>query len=191
MEAESKFQEILNQLKDIRLVVTNHSDKAPEKIPLIDPTANVLSLVTAAMQRQDDLRDSENKRIDEVRRIEERYGLQISALQGKLADAESKRIDALNSAERLRVDSVLAEQKNAVALANQKAEVTASVLRDSVSTTRQALEERVSKVEQNQYQGAGIAIQRSEGRATNQYWVGMLVTIAFGLGALLIKLISK
>ena len=58
--------------------------------PVIDPTANVLALVDAAVQRQDDLRAAEK---DHVREI-----ISLNAEHAKdLREAESKRIDAIRA----------------------------------------------------------------------------------------------
>src|ERR1035437_3020356 len=73
--------------------------------PVIDPTANVLSLVGAARQRQDDLRMASDKRNDDIRKMEEHCRNEVSTLQEKLRLAESVRLNAVNLAERGRVDS--------------------------------------------------------------------------------------
>src|SRR5512140_1485982 len=105
----------------------------------IDPTANVLALVEAAVKRLDDLRDAESRRLDEQAQLRADYS-------DKLAVAEAKRIDAIRAVD-----------VNAVAIANERAAAQATVLanqllqtsealRGLVGTTSTALTERLSKV---------------------------------------------
>jgi hypothetical protein len=55
-----RYNEILARLTAIQsLAINQRVDSPPEKIPLIDPTANVLQLVGKETQRQDDLREYE------------------------------------------------------------------------------------------------------------------------------------
>jgi hypothetical protein len=117
------------------------NDDSVQDTPLrqIDPTANVLSLVKAAIQRQDDLRLAESKLNAEIRRIEERCAAEIGTLKEKLADAGVASLRLSNLAESRRVDAVLADQKNNVALANTRAELTASALAERVDTSAKAL----------------------------------------------------
>src|ERR1035437_7545045 len=63
-------------------------DKAGNAV--VDPTSNVLQLVAAAIQRQDDLRTSETRHIKEIVTLRAGY-------DEKLREAEAKRIDAVNA----------------------------------------------------------------------------------------------
>jgi hypothetical protein len=158
--------------------------------PVIDPTANVLALVKAAMERQDDLRDAERRRIDELRKQQNEFEHEIRKVRAEsatlLSAAESRRIDALAMAESRRLDAVLVEQKSAVALANEKNAATAATLaasvvasaealRTQVSTTTANLEKRLTEVERKQYEAAGQAAQRVEGRQGIQWSLGFIV----------------
>jgi len=189
-------------LKRIKELVESRDNK--QSIPVIDPTANVLSLVGAAMNRQDDLRDAENRRIDDLRNLQSQYDTEIRRLranfQSELSAAESKRIDALATAESRRLDAVLAGMKADVALASEKAGATAATLAASVASTasatasqinelRNTLEKRLATVEQNQYQGAGAQIQRTEGRKDSQWVVGTIIVAGFALVEVLIHLL--
>lgn len=180
-ETEQLLQELLTRLKD-----------PPPQIPLIDPTANVLSLVTAAIQRQDDLRSAEFKRQDDLREQEAKY-------QRDLGQAESRRIDALALAESRRIDALLAAQKNDVAIANEKQATVASTLAlqvstsaealraqvaaaaaaqtESVSTLRDIFDKRIATVEQNQYQSGGRDLGVESSRARNTVTVNQLLLI--------------
>ncbi len=88
---------------------------------VIDPTSNVLDLVEAAVKRQDDLRAADGRRIDEIMALHVYYA-------ERLAEAETKRLDAIRA-----VDTA------AVQLANEKAASTAAVLAKQVSESALAL----------------------------------------------------
>jgi hypothetical protein len=147
-----EFREIIARLDALKEA---GREAPPEKIPLIDPTANVLSLVKAAMERQDDLRNSERMRTDDLRNQQVRYdtaiqvlidrerGLQFQSLKD-LASAESKRIDAIALAESRRIDALLAAATQAVALASEKAAAQAATLATQVATSAEALRAQVA-----------------------------------------------
>jgi hypothetical protein len=136
------LQEIAAQLKALQ------DSGRPAQIPLIDPTANVLSLVAAAIERQDDLRDAEFKRLADLMKKEERCAHEVQAVrlraQRDLAAAESRRIDALTLAESRRIDALLAAASNNVALASEKAAAQAATLAQQVATSAEALRAQVA-----------------------------------------------
>jgi hypothetical protein len=45
-------------------------------------------------------------------------------------------------------------------------------------------------VEQNQYQSGGVSLQRTEGRQEKQWVVGLLIMMALGIGAMLMRVIK-
>ena len=100
--------------------------------PVIDPTANVLSLVLAAVTRLDDLRSAETRRLEDLQISEMKRVDDIAKLraeyQEKLTLAESKRIDAIRA-----VDVA------AVATANERAITQASVLANQVAQSAETL----------------------------------------------------
>jgi hypothetical protein len=155
----------------INRAASNGKDRPPEKIPLIDPTANVLSLVEAAVTRINDLRDTDLKWQRELREQEHKCGEQLQA-ERQRADSEAKR------AESGRIDSLLAASTNNVALALAKQESQAL-----------AQEKRIAVVEQNQYQGVGAAGQRVEGRQLSQWAVGIAVVIGIAIVEILVRLL--
>ena len=216
-----EFREIISRLDDLK---KNTSAVATPQIPLIDPTANVLSLVGAAMQRQDDLRLAENRRLDELRKQQESFDQRIQSEVDKtrngqftalkdLALAESKRIDAITLAESRRIDALLAAATNAVALASEKAGAQAATLAQQVATSaealraqvastsastttlitqvRESLEKRITLVEQNQYQGAGATMQRTEGRTQSNWVIGLIIGIFVALAQLVSRFVVK
>jgi hypothetical protein len=145
--------------------------------PVVDPTRNVLELVTASEKRQDDLRQanesfmkSELARIDELRasesrRIDEEAKLRAD-FEDKLSIAEAKRIDAIRAVDvsAVQVASERATQQASV-LANQ-VQASADALRALVATTAttmatqsqnatQQFTDRLASLEKSQYENKG------------------------------------
>lgn len=124
-----------------------------------DPTYNVMQLVLAAVKRLDDLREADNRRIDETLHLR-------SEFYERLDTAESRRIDAIRAVD-VNAVAVASERQAAAAtvLANQVAQ-SADALRTLVSTTAAAIAEqqrqqmtavtdRLTVVERSQYEGRG------------------------------------
>jgi len=162
------------------------------KLPVIDPTKNVMSLVAAEAKRQDDLRAAENRRIDDTRLLQKEYERELRIVRAeyeqRLSKAESVRVDALATAESRRIDAVLSSMKADVTLANEKAAATAATLAATVSETRNALDKRLAAVEQNQYQQGGAQSQSSQEQRNRQWVIGVVVAIFLALLALLARM---
>jgi uncharacterized phage infection (PIP) family protein YhgE len=129
------------------------------RLPVIDPTANVLSLVEAAVKRLDDLRAADAHRLEELMTLRAMF-------EEKLSLKESQRIDAIRAVDvaAVAVASERADQKASV-LASQVAQ-TAETLRSLVAETTQAqvkaleqvssqLGDRIGLLEKSQYQISG------------------------------------
>lgn len=129
--------------------------------PVVDPTANVLLILDAAVRRQDDLRESESNHIRELMRL-------TSSYEDKLATAEANRINAIRAVDVAAV-GVAADRaaQQAGVLANQVS-TSAETLRTLVASTSTALAEqltqiitpitaRIAVLERAQYEGAGKA----------------------------------
>ena len=173
-----EVREILARLTLIQSAV-GAAEKAPEKIPLIDPTENVKALVKLEMTRQDDLRDAEGERADALREMQEKY-------QEKLALAESRRIDALTLAESRRIDALLAAQQNAVALAAEKNAAQAATLGATTENLRSTIDSRITRLEQQQYQTGGRDIQRDVGKADMRWGIYLLMALPGIIATLLV-----
>lgn len=141
--------------------------------PVIDPTVNVMNLVEAATLRLDDLRDAENRRVDERFRNQKEY---MHEIQGLIAAYEEK----LRVAEANRIDAIRAVDVGAVATAAERASQQAQVLATQVATSAETLRtlvatsaattaaaltqiinpitERLAQLEKAQYEGAGRAV---------------------------------
>lgn len=202
---DPQYREIIARLIAIQdaAVAGPRMDTPPDKIPLIDPTANVLQLVAKETQRQDDLRQADARRQDDLGKIRSSHIREIDAIRSKaqrdLANAETKRVNALALAERLRLDALLVQQKADVALANEKTGATAATLAQQVLTVAEAMrqqvamttaasatqmdtmrktfDDRVTMLERARYEGGGRDEQRTEGRQGNQWVIGLVVAI--------------
>lgn len=111
---------------------------------VVDPTANVLALVEAAVDRLDDLFDAGVKRLDE----------RIDALVGRIA-AEGDKSTALRAQRdtyEARIGAIHTDyQKQISAILERQTDKSASVLADAVNKAT----ERLAVVEKNQYTSGG------------------------------------
>lgn len=125
----------------------------------LDPTHNVRQMIADAVNRLDDLRESESKRFNEQLALRAEYSVQ-------LAVAEAKRIDAIRAVD-----------VNAVSVANERATAQAAVLANQVAASAETLRslvaataatvaqqlaqvssgiaDRLSALEKSQYEGMG------------------------------------
>jgi hypothetical protein len=115
--------------------------------PVIDPTQNVLDLVRAAIERQDDLREAESRHIRELAETRAEYDRQLrlqdradattrAAYEEKLREKETARIDAIRAVDVgavTRAAEVSAAQ--AATLATQQ-QASADALRGQVEAAR-------------------------------------------------------
>jgi len=168
--------------------------RKPENVPIpvIDPTENVMSLVSASNLRQDDLRNMAAKYQEVIDALRDQHHRELGA-------AESKRIDAVILAESRRVDAIMSASANNVLLASEKAAAqaatlaaqvaanaealrtqvaaTATTTQQSITTLANSLGDRIKVVEQNQYQAGGAKTQQTEGQTSNRWAIQVTVTI--------------
>jgi hypothetical protein len=145
--------------------------------PTVDPSPNVKDLSDASNLRQDDLRvateklfDSQIHALEHISDIRAEHRKEIDSLRDsyeeKLRTAEAKRIDAIRAVDvnavavdRLRASdqaSVLANQVSASAdTLRTLVSSTATAVQTAQTTLGNALSDRITKVEQFQYTGAG------------------------------------
>lgn len=152
--------------------------------PVIDPTANVISLVESQVLRADDLRDmtslwaerlrvSDSKRLDDLRaaesrRVDEQMHMR-SNFEDRLASKESSRVDAFRDADRQDADRrsseaqaaivALATSTNALKDALQKQTADIAV---AVEVRQQAYSSEVNK------RLASLESSQSEGRGSSK-----------------------
>lgn len=118
--------------------------------PVIDPTANVLQLVEAAIQRQDDLRAAEFKRQDDLRVAESRHLREIAELRAKFGGE-------IRAAEAARIDAIRTIDVGAVTRASEAAAVQATTLASQVTQSAEAMRTQVAAAAQ----AAAIALEAS------------------------------
>jgi len=170
---------------------------------VVDPTANVLQLVAAAIARQDDLRSAEKDHVAEVLRLrgEQRahdleHMREIGELRAfhaqELRRAEAERIDAIRSVDVGNVQraaevqatqaSALAAQvvASAEALRNQVASA-ASAASIALAAALEPVQKDIADLRRAQYEAQGVKAQGVESRASTGAIVGYIVG---GIGAL-------
>ena len=118
------------------------------KTPPIDPTKNVLSLVAAAIQRQDDMRNLEAKHIAEMSDLRVNYEHRIadmrSADERRIADLRASDDAKLREAETARIDAIRAVDVGAVNRAAEVSATQAATLATQVSVSAETLRGQVA-----------------------------------------------
>lgn len=155
---------------------------------VIDPTANVIALVEAAIRRLDDLRTNDAEHQREIAYLRAEY-------DDKLRDAESKRIDAIRAVDVGAVNRAAeVSATQATTLAAQVA-TSAETLRTQVAAAATAtatalaaalepLNIAIADLRRAQYEAQGQKTQVTENRSSNA-----AVLAAVGLGITLTFLI--
>lgn len=134
--------------------------------PVVDPTANVLALVSAAISRQDDLREETNKRYDsELRHLREMATLR--AQNGdEIRKLESDRLDKIRQVDVLAGNTAADRALIAIQTLAQSNTTTADTLRAMVDNTAKTIaaqtesamkgvNERLVMLERSLYEGKG------------------------------------
>jgi len=113
--------------------------------PVVDPTKNVLDFVAAAIRRQDDLREADQRlRDSDLRRTEQMAELR-SQYDGLLREAESKRIDAIRAVDVGAVQRAAEVQLTQASTLAAQVATSAETLRASVVVAAQAQADLVTK----------------------------------------------
>jgi len=145
--------------------------------PVVDPTANVIALTTAANRRQDDLRMAERElteaklaHVSEVLRIKDNCAREISDLRAKhqneIGTLESGRLNAIRQVDVLAVSTAAERAQAAIqALATVTAtnadnlrnalNTTATTIAAQLSTLVGTINERIAALEKSSYEGVG------------------------------------
>lgn len=136
--------------------------------PYLDPTANVLGLVAAAVTRLDDLREAEARAVRELIQVRGEY-------EERLRIAESKRIDAIRAVDVAAVTAAAtAAEVRATALAVQ-VETTAKAASAALTAALEPLMEAVADLRRVQYEQQGQKSQKTETRASLSFGQSILV----------------
>jgi hypothetical protein len=148
----------------------------------VDPTKNVLDLVSAAMQRQDDLRAIEFKRQDDLRESESRHVREIGDLRShytaELRKAETARIDAIRAVDVgavQRAAEVSAQQ--ATTLAAQVA-LSAEAVRVALAAAMEPIQKDIADLRRAQYEAQGVKTQTGDTRLNLSAVVSILALLA-------------
>jgi hypothetical protein len=158
----------------------------------IDPTANVLKLVEEAMRRQDDLRMAEARRRDDLFTQEQRH-------RSEMREQMATQLEARLTAEKERVNALLAAAQATSALDRTRAELTAAALAERVDTSAKTLaaqvdatakaaenavvaaatqlNARIAPLEQFRYEQGGAKSQQVEGKGDNRYLIGLVMSM--------------
>jgi hypothetical protein len=153
--------------------------------PVIDPTANVIAILEAAVKRQDDLREAESRHVREIAGLRADYNME-------LRQAEIARINAIRAVDVAAVQQAAeVSATQATTLAAQVA-TSAETLRTQVAAAATAatvslaaalvpIQEAIADLRRAQYEAQGQKTQVIEGRASNS-----AVYAAIGLGISLV-----
>jgi|SRR5580700_11150558 hypothetical protein len=123
--------------------------------PVIDPTQNVLDLVKAAIQRQDDLRTADGKLRDaQVEHVEAIAELRAQHAR-ELRLIETERINAIREVDTQNVSraaEVAAQQADAL---RGQVEAARIAVADTLSTALKPIQDDIASLRQTQYEQAG------------------------------------
>ena len=113
-----------------------------------DPTENVIALVTAAMKRQDDLRDQDSVHIREL------MGLRADYDQ-RLRGAETARIDAIRAVDVGAVNRAAEVQANQANTLAAQVATTADAFRASLAAALAPIQASIEDLRRAQYEAQG------------------------------------
>lgn len=162
--------------------------------PVIDPTKNVLDLVTAAIKRQDDLRNMADKHVAEIASLRAEY-------DEKLRKAETARIDAIRSVDVNAVNRAAeVSTQQATTLAVQVAN-SAETLRNQVAAAATAatvaleaaldpIKTDIADLRRAQYEAQGVKANVVDNRQ-NTGQIIAIIGLALAVAGLLIGLLLK
>ncbi len=151
--------------------------------PVIDPTRNVLDLVAAQVQRQDDLREAEAASLRREVSLRAEY-------DQKLRHAESARIDAIRAVDVgavQRAAEVSAQQ--ATTLAAQVA-LSAEAVRVALAAAMEPIQKDIADLRRAQYEAQGSRGQVGETRLNLGAVFGgisVLLVLVLGVAGLLLS----
>lgn len=159
---------------------------------VIDPTRNVLDLVSAAIQRQDDLRGGEAIHIREIVSLRAEY-------DEKLRDAESKRIDAIRAVDVGAVNRAAEVATTQATTLAAQVSTSAETLRGQVAAAANAatialaaalepVQKDIADLRRAQYEAQGVKIQSTDTRASTSAVVGYIVG-GFGVLIAIVSLV--
>jgi hypothetical protein len=114
--------------------------------PTIDPTENVKALSEALSDRQDDLRELNNKYLDAKLTAIENLAVIRAEHQKEMRESESKRIDAIRATDVAAVSTTAAQSLAAIQALASTATTTAETLRNQVTTTATTIANQTDRI---------------------------------------------
>jgi uncharacterized membrane protein YdfJ with MMPL/SSD domain len=105
--------------------------------PVQDPTPNVLDLVAAAIERQDDLRNSQVEHFHEISSIRHQYEKQLRSADRFQANLRAAYEEKLRKKETDRIDAIRSVDVGAAAILANQVAASAEALRGQVEAARQ------------------------------------------------------
>jgi protein-tyrosine-phosphatase len=169
--------------------------------PVIDPTANVIAILEAAVKRQDDLREAEallnharDDHLKEMATLRARHSWEIRK-------AEADRLDSIRAVDQSQIQRAAEVQAAAaLTLAKQVAD-SAETLRKQVADTQQAsdaalenalkpIQAAIDDLRKTQYEQQGQKQQVVDTRdvsAGRRQWTGIIIAAALAFGAILVS----
>jgi hypothetical protein len=145
--------------------------------PVIDPTKNVLDLVRAAIQRQDDLRGAESRHLREVIELRGEIARIREAHAQELRRAEADRLDAIRSVDVGAVSRAAEEQdRRATALATQVATV-ADTFRTALATELALIRNDIAELREARRESGGRSAGLSQGWTLLIGAMGLVLTV--------------
>ena len=163
--------------------------------PVIDPTKNVLDLVTAAIKRQDDLREAESRHVREIIAVQSMHSEEMRR-------AEAARIDAIRAVDVGAVNraaEVSAQQ--AMTLAAQVA-TSAETLRTQVAAAATAatvalaaalepIQKDIADLRRAQYEAQGVKSNVVDRRSDTGLYLLAITVIIAAIGVVVTILASR
>ncbi len=155
----------------------------PQPVPpwWTDPTKNVESLVAAAMQRQDDLREAEKEHVREVMALRAQH-------YSDLRQAEADRIDAIQTRSDLTVQRAAEVQAAQASTLAAQVATTADAFRASLAAALAPIMASIEDLRRAQYEAQGQKTQVVEARGTSQFNMSTVIAV-IGLAITIVALI--
>lgn len=153
--------------------------------PVVDPTENVIALVRAGLERQDDLHQQQSAHFHELLKLRADY-------EEKLRIAESKRIDAIRAVDVAAVaQAAQVSATQATTLATQVS-ASAETLRTTVAASALSaanalnaalgpIQTAIDALRQAQYQQQGQAAQKTDSRGESQWVTTTIIAVVAAL----------
>jgi len=151
-------------------------------------------------RRADSRISGEVRRLDDLRKADSEFSRMERHYRSRLTKAESKRLDAVAETEKMRNDSLRADDRANVLLAAQRVDITATTLAERVDTTAKAaatatensavalrikaeadgavINTRLAPLEQARYENAGGKQQGQESRAQMHWTTERVIAVA-------------